>query len=132
MKRALVDTSAWYALVDRRDPDHLSVSAVLREWSGRRVLTNFVLDETLTLLRYRLGHAPARAFGEVLGSGEVASIVRVGRMDEARAWEIFCRYRDKSFSFTDCTSFAVIERLRLDCAVALDENFRAYGIRCLP
>ena len=49
-----------------------------------------------------------------------------------RVWSIFTRFRDKSFSFTDCTSFAVMERSKLDCAAAIDDGFRAYGVRCVP
>lgn len=57
---------------------------------------------------------------------------RVSPRDEDTAWSIFERYRDKTFSFTDCTSFALMERLRLDTALALDSDFRSYGLRALP
>ena len=51
---------------------------------------------------------------------------------KAGDWEIFTRYRDKSFSFTDCTSFALVKRSGIDNAVAIDDDFRAFGIPCLP
>jgi predicted nucleic acid-binding protein len=37
-----------------------------------------------------------------------------------------------AFSFTDCTSFALMKRLRESTAVALDRDFRSFGVRCLP
>lgn len=132
MNRALVDTGAWYALVDRNDPDHQAVAGILPQWTGRLVTTNFILDEAVSLVRYRLGHAPAVRLGNVLANGSVATLVRISRGDEARAWNIFNRYRDKSFSYTDCTSFAVFERMRLVCAVTLDDDFSSYGISSLP
>lgn len=132
MKRVFVDTGAWYALVDARDPDHSAVASCLAQHRGRLATSNFVFDETVTLLRSRLGHRVARTFGETLLAGGIAVIVRVTPADEVRAWEIFARYRDKGFSFTDCTSFALMKRMRIATAVALDDDFRAYGIACLP
>lgn len=132
MKRVLVDTGAWYALTDRKDPDHGRVAQCLEQAAGRLVTTNFIFDEAVTLLRYRLGYRAARTFGEQLLSGQIATLVPVNRVDESRAWSIFTRYRDKSFSYTDCTSFAVMERLKLDCAAAIDDDFRAYGVPCVP
>jgi predicted nucleic acid-binding protein len=130
--RFLVDTGAWYALADRKDPDHASVGECLRERSGRLVTTNFIFDESVTLIRFRLGSTPARTFGEQLLRGGAARLVGITRRDEARAWEIFTRYRDKSFSYTDCTSFAIMQRLGIGTAIAIDEDFRSFGLACLP
>ena len=132
MKRVFVDTGAWYALIDAKDPDHCAVAACLAQHGGRLATSNFVFDETVTLLRYRLGHRTARTFGDALLAGGIAPVLRLTPADEARAWEIFARYRDKGFSFTDCTSFALMKSLGIASAVALDEDFRAFGILCLP
>jgi len=132
LKRVFVDTSAWYALADRKDPDHAAAAQCLREWAGRLVTSNFVLDESVTLIRYRLGVVAARTFGETLLAGTAARMIWITRRDERRAWEIFRRFRDKTFSYTDCTSFAAMERLKLKTAVAIDDDFRAFGVECLP
>ncbi len=132
MKRIFVDTGAWYALIDREDPDHSVVQGALVQCSGRLVTSNFVFDETVTLLRYRLGWSAAHTFGEKLRAGTVASLAEVTKKDQTRAWAVFTRYRDKSFSFTDCTSFSLMERLGVDTAIAIDGDFRAYGMHCLP
>lgn len=132
MKRVFVDTSAWYALTDRKDPDHAGVAQCLGAWSGRLVTSNFVMDESVTLIRYRLGLAAARTFGETLLGGSAARLFWIARRDEKRAWGIFSRFHDKAFSYTDCTSFAAMERLKLNAAVAIDEDFRAFGLECLP
>jgi len=47
--------------------------------------------------------------------------------DVGRAWEIFATYQDKGWSFTDCVSRAVIDRLGLATAFAFDEHFRQFG-----
>jgi predicted nucleic acid-binding protein len=94
--------------------------------------TNLVVHETLTLLRYRLGWEPARSFGEAMRRTQLANLVAVTSADEDQGWSIFLRYRDHRLSFTDCTSFAVMRRLKLDTAVTLDDDFRSFGIVCLP
>jgi len=132
VKRVFVDTGAWYALVDAKDPDHAAVATCISEYSGRLATSNFVFDETVTLLRYRLGHRPARTFGDALQAGGLAAVLRLAPGDESAAWEIFTRYRDKSFSFTDCTSFSLMKRLGIASAIAIDDDFKAYGIPCLP
>lgn len=132
MKRVFVDTGAWYALVDRKDPDHGRVVPVFRAYQRRLLSSNFVIDETLTLIRYRLSWDAAHAFGEKVRAGGLVEVIRVDPACEDAAWAIFSRYRDKTFSFTDCTSFALMDRLRPEAALAIDQDFRAYGLRCLP
>jgi uncharacterized protein len=57
---------------------------------------------------------------------------RISPADEDAAWRIFLRYRDHTFSFVDCTSFALMERLCLTTAITLDEDFRTFGFHYLP
>ena len=65
-------------------------------------------------------------------SGQIAAIERIGPADEDAAWSIFMRYQDKSFSFTDCTSFALVRRLGIETCLAIDSDFRAFGLHCIP
>jgi predicted nucleic acid-binding protein len=47
--------------------------------------------------------------------------------DIREAWSIFLRYSDKEWSFTDCTSKVVIEKLQITTAFAFDHHFRRFG-----
>ncbi|MBI5212767.1 MAG: PIN domain-containing protein [Nitrospirae bacterium] len=49
-----------------------------------------------------------------------------------KAWEIFLKYKDKDFSYTDCTSFAVMERLKIDIAFTFDSHFQAIKFQVMP
>jgi predicted nucleic acid-binding protein len=40
---------------------------------------------------------------------------------------MFRQYEDKGFSFTDCTSFALMERLDINTVFAFDDHFVQYG-----
>lgn len=132
MQRFFVDTSAWYALLDNKDPDHAPVTDTLKTHEKRLITTNFIFDETLTLVRYRLGWSQARAFGQACLRGTLAQLIRLRQQDENEAWQIFQQYDDKMFSFTDCTSFAVMRRFNIETAIATDDDFRRFGFLCLP
>ena len=41
--------------------------------------------------------------------------------------DCICQFDDKQWSFTDCTSRVVIDRLSLPTAFAFDEHFRQFG-----
>jgi uncharacterized protein len=90
------------------------------------------VSETITLLRYKVGWAFAVNFGDKIRAGQLAELERISPADEDAAWGIFLRYRDHTFSFVDCTSFALMERLGLTTAITLDEDFRTFGFHCLP
>jgi predicted nucleic acid-binding protein len=132
VERAFVDTSAWFALANRSDPEHRAVRDALRSAAGYLVTSSFVFDETVTLCRTRLGHAAAVKVGAALRTGDVADLVRIGPEDERNAWTLFVKRADQACSFTDCTSFVLMRRLRLGRAIALDDDFRHEGFEIVP
>ena len=132
MDRILVDTGGWFAHFNAVDPDHSAVNRVLMAWEGRLLTSDYIFDELVTLVRYRVGHPEACRVGDVLRSGDLAKWVDVEPPDRDRAWRLFVRNRDKAYSFTDCTSFAIMDRLGIAAAVAVDADFRRAGYRVLP
>jgi predicted nucleic acid-binding protein len=132
MNGIFVDTSAWYALVDSDDSDHASAVAFHRSNTIPLVTTNFIFSETITLIRYRIGHDAAATFGRKLKESTFVRIAVVTPVDEERAWEIFTKYRDQDFSFADCTSFAVMQRMKFKAAFTFDGHFRVMKFDLLP
>ncbi len=119
-------------MANRDDPRHDRVREILKEFAGRVVTSNFIFDETMTLCLYRLGHTAALQVGEVLRDPFVVDLIRTTPQDEAAAWEIFGARSDKRYSFTDCTSFAMMRRLGIKTAAALDDDFSREGFETLP
>lgn len=122
-----VDSSAWFALKDAKDHHHDAAIEFLSSFNGKLVTTNFIVDETITLTLMRLGYTFARELGEALWAEKYARLIYVSQSDQRTAWELFKAYDDKTFSFTDCTSFAVMERLGLEYAFAFDADFEQSG-----
>lgn len=122
-----VDTSAWFALTAPGDPHHQDARRLIQGAVDRLVTTDYVVDETLTLLKVRRSTQRALVFGAEMLHGELAELIWVGASDFANGWSIFERYNDKGWSFTDCVSFAVMRRAGIHQAIAFDEHFRQLG-----
>ena len=135
MTAVFVDTGAFVALVDRSDANHVAAKRVLRDLARTHrplVTSAYVFDETVTLLRMKRGHAPAVVFGERLGRTRWCQLVEVDEPVRVAAWQIFVRYGDQEFSFTDCTSFALMEAMRLREAFTFYGDFAAAGFTVIP
>jgi predicted nucleic acid-binding protein len=132
MERAFVDTSAWFAYANRHDPDHQRIRTALQTFQGRLITSNFIFDETVTLCLYRLGRQVATTVGEVLHDPTVVAMLRITPEDEQHAWALWLARPDKTYSFTDCTSFVVMRRLGLQSAIAVDTDFQREGFLRLP
>lgn len=132
MNGIFVDTGAWYALVDSDDADHKAAAAFLAANTMPLITTNFIFSETVTLIRYRIGHEAARSFGQKLQESSFVRVVGVTHADEERAWDIFSKYRDQDFSFVDCTSFAVMERMKLSTVFGFDRHFLVEKYAVVP
>jgi uncharacterized protein len=91
-----------------------------------------VFDETLTLVRRRLDHARAKAVARRLRSSPSVVLLHIGEEDFAAGLEWFERYADKTFSFTDCVSFAVMRRMKLKTALTFDQHFTQAGFDRKP
>lgn len=125
-----VDTSAFFALADQTDRFH-SLAVRFVETNERLLVTsNMVVHETITLIRMRLGYEQAVKVGRRLFDETVTPLIRVTATDERKAWDTFMRYHDKRFSFVDCTSFVLMQRLGIRAAFAFDQDFIQFG-RCV-
>jgi predicted nucleic acid-binding protein len=135
MRAFFVDTGGWMACADGADPAHVHCRTArdrALETGHVLVTTDFVADETLTLIRLRLGLEAAEAWWQQI---ERSPRLRWERVDSDRfekARHIFFRYGDKDYSFTDCTSFVVMREMRLTHAITTDHHFRQMGFEVLP
>ena len=125
-----IDTSAFLALENRKDHYHtpaLTFRDFLLESGISLITSDYVLDESYTIIRLRAGHSIAVGFGEMIRKSALVEMKYVGRETLREAWQIFKSFADKQFSFTDCTSFALMESLQIKDAFSFDHHFNQYG-----
>jgi predicted nucleic acid-binding protein len=129
MKPVLVDTSGFYAALNRKDAAHREARRLFsqaREERWSLFTTNFVVAETHALILIRRGRNYAWQFLQSIYAGST-NVVRVEERDERRARSILEQYHDKDFSYCDAISFAVMERLGISEVISFDAHFRQYG-----
>lgn len=132
MADVFVDTSYFKALIDQGDEFHTRAIHSLDELRNQElVTTNYILDETFTLIRQRCGLQTTRELQRLLAEfGSQIRLVRVMVIDEKNAWDWFWKDWSK-LSFTDCVSFAVMKRLNLQKVATFDEHFERAGFEVL-
>ena len=134
-----VDTGGWVAYFDQSDRFHTPVAsylqATLLQATDRLVTSDYVLDETVSFLRYHVSHATAlTAFRTLSALAQVQRITmyEVNGEIRTRAGHIFEQFHDQTFSFTDCTSFAICAAHHIQHTVTVDKDFVIFGLVILP
>jgi uncharacterized protein len=134
-----VDTGGWVAYFDQSDRFHRLVTsyvqATLLQAVDHLVTSDYVHDETVSYLRYHASHATAlTAFRTLsaLAQTHRMTMLEVNREIRTRAGHIFEQFHDQTFSFTDCTSFALCEAHHIQHAVTVDKDFVIFGLVILP
>ena len=129
--KVFIDTSAFKALIDPKDDFHKTVDNIwlkLQEEDATLVTTNYILDESFTLVRARCGVKIVDSFRQILARSPNMRVARVTASDESKAWDWFTKDWSK-LSFTDCVSFAVMKRLTLRRVGSFDRHFKQAGFQ---
>ena len=129
-----VDTSWFKAFLDPDDAFHNQAEKQYLQIKAKKthfITTNYIVDETLTLLRVRKNLELSLKFRDMMvGMSHSLKLIRVTPQDESKSWDLFPKPWSK-LSFTDCTSFAVMQRLDLKDVAAFDDHFSRAGFNML-
>lgn len=125
-----MDSSFWIAFADNNEENHnksIKIMHKLKAEGYLMVTTNFIFDETFTLIRKHLGLPRTLDFRDtIIKFGNLLQLERVTVADEENVWKWFTREINK-LSYTDCTSFAVMNRLDIKKVATFDDDFEKVG-----
>lgn len=134
MKRVFADTSYWIALLNPRDELHEAALAVSRSNTFEQILTSeMVLAEFLNSFSDRgnvLRQVAAKAV-EALRNNRTVAIIPQSSEQFEQALKRYKNMADKSWSFTDCASFLVMEVEGIRAALTHDRHFIQAGFEAL-
>ncbi len=133
--KLFMDTWGWLALGDKRDKYHHQVQDLYRYYrdeKARVITTDYVLDEVITLVFLRTPFQKAVDFvDELLKACRQRHVVleTISWDRFLKAWELRQKFRDKPrVSFTDLTSFAVMQELKISQVLTGDAHFEKVGM----
>lgn len=131
--RIFIDTSAFYALLDKDDSNH---SKARKAWPALikadniLVTTNYVLIESYALLQHRLGLDAIRGFQEDLVP--LINIEFINAELHRAAISVLLTASRRDLSLVDCASFELMRSLGIKAAFAFDPHFREQGFVLIP
>ena len=130
-----IDTGAFLARHLAKDQYHRQANTFwdsIQKNSEICVTSNFVLDETFTLLGRRAGYSFAAQRARNIYTSESLDILRPSREDELKAIGFFEKYSDQHLSFTDCVSFVLIKIKKIKRVFTFDHHFQLAGFQIYP
>ncbi len=128
MERVFIDTSAFYALMDKSDRFHADSAKTLKFLLNNEfelITTNYVVLETVALLQNRIGFEPARLWVQ-----RMLKIIDVYFIDQAlqeSAFDLWVGLGSRKVSLVDCTSFVFMRKKGLEIAFTYDNHFKEQG-----
>ncbi|QKQ72310.1 type II toxin-antitoxin system VapC family toxin [Nostoc sp. TCL240-02] len=130
-----LDTSYILALEIKNEDAH---QKVLQNWAtlikSKPVLmtTTYVFDEVVTFFNSRNPHYKAVEVGNRLLESPDIELIEIERTLFNQGWEYFQKHKDKSYSFTDCLSFIIMQQREIVIALTLDNHFYQAGFQIFP
>lgn len=120
----LLDSSFLIALNNTREKDHGRAIELAIELEndafGERIVSDYIFDETVTILKKYLGNEQATEKGS-----QMLNSIRLVKVDVevfSRAWELSKQYDE--LSFTDCSNVALMRHYAIGYLATFDGGFR--------
>ena len=130
--RVYVDTSAFYALLDKDDENHLRAKRVwtnLLNSENALVTSNDVLVETFALLQHRLGIEAIRGFHDDILPLVIIEFVS-SEIHRSGVSALLAASR-RNLSLVDCVSFEIMRTLEIKTCFVFDPHFKDQGFNIL-
>jgi predicted nucleic acid-binding protein len=129
-----IDSGGFYALISSQSESHETSIAVMEDaakYRRRAITTDYIIDETATLLRARGLSKLLTEFFRLTEESKALAVEWTTPDRFASARKSMLKHLDQEFSFTDCVSFIVMKEFRLTDALATDDHFRIAGFNPL-
>jgi len=131
--RVFIDTSAFYALLDRDDENHRKAKNAwidLLKNEDTLITNNYVLVETFALIQHRLGIDAVRGLqNDILPLVNIEFVVPEYHRSGVSALLSASR---RNLSLVDCVSFEMMRTSEIKTVFAFDPHFKEQGFTILP
>lgn len=129
-----VDTAAWLALVNKSEDLHDAARDVrdkLVLQKTKLITTDFVVVEIANSLSRLPLRGVARKLIDFVRDSDTIQLVTITPELFEKAYQLYCARDDKEWGLTDCTSFVVMQTMRVTRAFTADRHFEQAGFSIL-
>lgn len=133
--KLFIDTWGWIVLKNKREPKHTELNEFYSSWRNQKGIsytTDYVLDETFTLLFRRLPFKESKKSLDTIDLAIKEGYLRLVRITAERfekAKDLRIKFRDKpGISFTDLTSMVVMVEMGITNILTQDDHFSQVGL----
>lgn len=131
--RIFVDTSAFFALLDRDDANHKKAKEVWNKVLNPEnvlITTNYILVESFALIQHRLGMDAVMGLQE-----DILPIINIewitSGVHRSGVSALLAASRRK-LSLVDCISFEIMRNAGIKTIFTFDFHFEEQGFHCIP
>lgn len=121
----LIDTEVFYAFYNKRDIHHLDsiclLTHVLEGKFGKPATSVFVVSETYTLPRYRIGYDTAKGFLKALNKSNI-EVFTISKDEFGEIVKILDKYSTRKTSFTNATLIYLSEAYNIGTIATYNER----------
>ncbi|MBI4690471.1 MAG: PIN domain-containing protein [Nitrospirae bacterium] len=131
--RIFVDTSAFYALLDRDDSFHKNAKRVWLDIltpENTLITSNYILVESYSLIQHRLGMDAVRIFQE-----DILPLINIEWINSEihkSGVSALLTSSKRKLSLVDCVSFEIMRNLGIKTVFAFDPHFKEQGFNSIP
>lgn len=121
----IIDASVFVAYANKDDIHNKKaikiINSCLSGNYGRVLTTDYIFDETVSVILRKSNKKNAKEFGNYLLNSEIY-IARVDSLVFKEAWNLFDKF--EKLSFTDCTIVAFIKTFNIKSLATFDKEFK--------
>ena len=119
-----IDSSVFCAYANVRDVHHKNARKIIEDIiSGKHengITTDYVFDETVTVIRRKANSETAIEIGKFLLDSEIF-IAKIDSLSFQKSWELF---QANEMSFTDCSNIAFMNLFDISKIATFDKGFK--------
>ncbi|MHA1379474.1 MAG: type II toxin-antitoxin system VapC family toxin [Candidatus Helarchaeota archaeon] len=137
--KLFIDSGPFIARINEKDPNHKLILSVLNDIKNRKLeftrifTSNYIIDESVTHVLYDTRrHDMAVKVLDLIETSKIIETLWVTPEIEEKAKNIFRKFPDQMFSFTDCTSFTLMKENKITNALTFDSHFKTMKFNVIP
>ena len=135
MKSIFLDTGFIIALELKNDQYHKVANKLWVNLLKKHrffITTSYIFDEIVTFFNSCGHHSNAVKIGNILLNSPSIQFIQVDEILFNEGWKFFQKHSDKTYSLTDCISFAIMKKEKINSALTFDKHFTQAGFVKLP